>query len=122
MIFNDELIIKLKMKVILTLFILLIVKALAHQEYDESDPFQEYRQKYSDKSSQFSRVKKGWIEYIQTELFSCMIIKCKLFSLGVDIVSLEIICFFILAVYLLNFILGKRVNQKIADDWLDSVR
>jgi len=45
MIFNDELIIKLKMKIILTLFILLIVKALAHQEYDESDPFQEYRQK-----------------------------------------------------------------------------
>ena len=50
MIFNDELIIKLKMKASLTLFILLIVKALAHQEYDESDPFQEYRQKQPDKS------------------------------------------------------------------------
>jgi hypothetical protein len=45
MIFNDELIIKLKMKVSVTLFILLIVKAFAHQEYDQSDPFQEYRQK-----------------------------------------------------------------------------
>ena len=30
MIFNDELIIKLKMKVIFTLFILLVVKAFAH--------------------------------------------------------------------------------------------
>jgi hypothetical protein len=44
MIFNDELIIKLKMKISSILFILLIVKAYAHQEYDESDPFKEYRQ------------------------------------------------------------------------------
>ena len=44
MIFNDELIIKLKMKVRASLLILLIVKAIAHQEYDESDPFKEYRQ------------------------------------------------------------------------------
>lgn len=44
MIFNDELIIKLKMKVRATLLILLIVNAFAHQEYDESDPFKEYRQ------------------------------------------------------------------------------
>ena len=36
--------------------------------------------------------------------------------------SLEIICFFILIIYALNFYLGKRVNQQIANDWLDSVR
>ena len=50
MIFNDELIIKLKMKVSVTLFILLIVKAFAHKEYDQSDPFQEYRQKQPNQS------------------------------------------------------------------------
>lgn len=45
MIFNDELIIKLKMKVyILPLLLFLIVKVYAHKEYDESDPFNKYKQ------------------------------------------------------------------------------
>lgn len=44
MIFNDELIIKLKMKTTAPIFLLtLFVSANAHLEYDETDPFKEYR-------------------------------------------------------------------------------
>lgn len=32
------------------------------------------------------------------------------------------LCFFILIVYGINFYLGKKVNEKLAYDWLDSVR
>jgi hypothetical protein len=44
------------------------------------------------------------------------------FDVVIDIASLEVLCFIILVLYILNFLLGKRSNQRIAEDWLDCVR
>ncbi len=42
--------------------------------------------------------------------------------LDFDIYKIEVLCFFILLIYGINFYLGKRANEKLANDWLDSVR
>jgi hypothetical protein len=36
--------------------------------------------------------------------------------------AVEVLCSFILVTYLVNFILGKRLNSRLAHRWLDTVK